>query len=149
MDFDGVFTDNRALVFEDGREAVFVSRADGMGISRLREANFPMVVISSERNPVVLARCKKLQIECLQAIDDKLPVLMQWTEKNGLSLSEVAYVGNDINDIECLNAAGVGIAPVDAHRLALQAANLVLAAPGGHGAIREISDTILRQPEIE
>ena len=149
MDFDGVFTDNRALVFEDGSEAVFVSRADGMGISHLREANFPMVVISSERNPVVSARCEKLQVECLQAIDHKLPALKQWAAKNGLSLDEIAYVGNDINDVECMEAAGVGIAPSDAHPAATAVANLVLSATGGHGAIREISDAILGQAEIE
>ena len=149
MDFDGVFTDNRALVFEDGSEAVFVSRADGMGISHLREANFPMVVISSERNPVVSARCKKLQVECLQGVDHKLPALKQWAAKNGLYLDEIAYVGNDINDVECMEAAGVGIAPSDAHPAATAVANLVLSAAGGHGAIREISDAILGQAEIE
>ena len=113
MDFDGVFTDNRALVFEDGREAVFVSRGDGMGISLLRRVDFPMIVISTERNPVVSVRCKKLQIECVQGVDDKLPVLRDWVSKIGVELGETAYVGNDINDVECMETVGVGIAVAD------------------------------------
>ena len=144
LDFDGVFTDNRALVHQDGSESVWVSRADGMGISQLRKINFPMVVISTERNPVVSVRCEKLQIECLQGIDDKLPVLTDWANKNGLSLDEIAYVGNDINDLDCMNAVGTGIAPADAHPDAQEAADIVLAASGGHGAIREIADDILQ-----
>jgi N-acylneuraminate cytidylyltransferase len=144
MDFDGVFTDNRALVFEDGREAVFVSRGDGMGISLLRRVDFPMIVISTERNPVVSVRCKKLQIECVQGVDDKLPVLRDWVSKIGVELGETAYVGNDINDVECMEAVGVGIAVADAHEPALKVANIVLSASGGHGAVREVVDMIIR-----
>jgi N-acylneuraminate cytidylyltransferase len=143
MDFDGVFTDNRALVFEDGSEAVFVSRADGMGISILRKNDFQMVVISTEKNPVVAARCKKLQIECLQGIDDKLPVLREWAARNDVSIDHVAFVGNDINDVECMNAVGTSIAVADAHPTAIEAANLVLSAIGGRGAIREVADMII------
>ena len=143
MDFDGVFTDNRALVFEDGREAVFVSRGDGMGISLLRKINFPMIVISTEKNPVVAARCKKLQIEYVQAVDDKLPVLRKWTSDLGIDLSETAYVGNDINDVDCMEAVGVAIAPADAHKSALSVANIVLSASGGQGAVREVADMII------
>lgn len=145
MDFDGVFTDNRALVHEDGSESVFVHRGDGMGISKLRAINFPMIVISTEKNPVVSTRCAKLNIECSQAIDDKLPVLSRWVESIGLDMVDVAYVGNDINDVDCLKAAGIGIVPSDAHSSALAVANHVLAATGGNGAIREIADEVLRQ----
>jgi N-acylneuraminate cytidylyltransferase len=143
MDFDGVFTDNRALVFEDGREAVFVSRGDGMGISLLRNINFPMIVISTEKNQVVAARCKKLQIEYIQAVDDKLPVLRNWASNLGIDLTEIAYVGNDINDVECMEAVGVAIAPADAHELALGVATIVLSASGGQGAVREVADMII------
>ncbi|MCH7983497.1 MAG: HAD hydrolase family protein [Chloroflexi bacterium] len=143
MDFDGVFTDNRALVFEDGREAVFVSRADGMGIALLREIDFPMVVISTEKNPVVLARCNKLQIECIQGIDDKLPVLRDWASKHGLAMDQIAYVGNDVNDVECMESVGTSIAVADAHPAAAEVANLVLSAAGGRGAIREVADMIV------
>lgn len=102
-----------------------------------------MVVISTERNPVVAARCEKLKIECLQGIDDKLPVLTEWASKHDLPLSDIAYAGNDMNDIDCLRAVGIAIAPADAHPSALEVADIVLSAPGGHGAVREIADTIL------
>ena len=143
MDFDGVFTDNRALVFDDGHEAVFVSRADGMGISLLRNIDLPMVVISTETNPVVSVRCKKLQIECIQGIDVKLPVLLDWAFKQGLSMENIAYVGNDINDVECMKSVGTSIAVADALPAAKQVANLVLSASGGRGAIREVADMLI------
>ena len=143
MDFDGVFTDNRALVFEDGHEAVFVNRGDGMGISLLRRMDFPMIVISTEKNPVVAARCKKLQIEYIQGVDEKLPALLEWVSKIGVDLGETAYVGNDINDVECMKAVGVAIAPADAHESALRVANIVLSASGGQGAVREVADMII------
>jgi N-acylneuraminate cytidylyltransferase len=145
LDFDGVFTDNRASIHQDGSESVWVSRADGMGISQLRKHNFPMVVTSTERNPVVAARCEKLNIECLQGIDDKLPVLTEWAARRDLSLSHIAYAGNDINDVECMRAAGTAIAPADAHPSALEVADIVLTASGGYGAVREISDSIIKR----
>ena len=143
MDFDGVFTDNRALVFEDGREAVFVSRADGMGIALLRKIDFPMIVISTERNPVVMARCKKLQIECLQGIDDKLSALNDWAARISVTLDQIAFIGNDVNDVECMGAVGTSIAVADAHPAAIEVANLVISAAGGRGAIREVADMII------
>ena len=144
MDFDGVFTDNRVLVFDDGREAVFVSRSDGMGISILRKLDFPMIVISTERNAVVTIRCEKLALECVQGVDDKLPVLREWAQNKSIDLQDVAYVGNDVNDAECMDAVGVAIAVADAHPSALGIANLVLSASGGQGAIREVVDMIIK-----
>ena len=140
-----MFTDNRALVHQDGSESVWVSRADGMGISRLNKFNFPMVVISTERNPVVSARCEKLKIECMQGIDDKLPVLIEWAAKHDLSIDDTAYVGNDINDVECMRAVGTAIAPADSHASVLEVADIVLTASGGYGAVREIADAILER----
>lgn len=145
LDFDGVFTDNRALIHQDGSESVWVSRADGMGISQLHKIDFPMVVISTEKNPVVSARCEKLKIECRQGIDDKLPVLKEWASIHGFSLDDLAYAGNDINDLECMRAVGTAIAPADAHPSALKEADIVLSALGGYGAVREIADAILEQ----
>lgn len=145
LDFDGVLTDNRALVHEDGSESVWVNRSDGMGISLLRSRNFPMIVISSEKNPVVKARCDKLNVECVQGVSKKLPVLEQWTDSHGLSLSEVAYVGNDVNDIECMQAVGLGVAPADAHPTVLAITDMTLTHAGGFGAVRELADRLLEQ----
>lgn len=145
FDFDGVFTDNGVYVFEDGREAVKCSRFDGMGITLLRKAGLPMCVLSQEANPVVQRRCDKLKIECMQGVQTKLEVLRSWCAKKGVSMAGVVYVGNDVNDLECLEAAGYAVTPSDAHRKALAVADLVLSKPGGAGAVREICDLVLDQ----
>jgi N-acylneuraminate cytidylyltransferase len=145
LDFDGVMTDDGVYVTEDGCEFVRCSRSDGMGLSLLRAAGFPVVVISKETNAVVGARCKKLKIPCVQACDDKLPVLERIAAENSALMTEVIYVGNDVNDISCLRAVGCGLAVPDAHPYALQAATAILRSRGGHGAVREICDLILRR----
>jgi len=143
LDFDGVMTDNRVLVLEDGREAVLCSRGDGMGIGLLKAAGVPVAVISKEVNPVVGARCRKLGIPFLQGIDDKLAEFRRVAAEHGVELAETAFMGNDVNDLACMHAAGVAIAPADAHPQALQAASLVTTAFGGVGAVREVCDLLL------
>jgi YrbI family 3-deoxy-D-manno-octulosonate 8-phosphate phosphatase len=143
FDFDGVMTDNRVLVFEDGREAVLCNRGDGMGLEMLRKAGVPLAVISKEINPVVGARCKKLKIPYLQGIEDKLAELAKIVGQRRLELAQVAYMGNDINDLQCMRAVGLAIAPGDSQPEALRAADLVTSAPGGFGAVREVCDLLL------
>jgi N-acylneuraminate cytidylyltransferase len=145
MDFDGVFTDNRVLVMEDGREGVLASRGDGLGLDRLRDLELPMLVLSTEENAVVRARCRKLRLESLQGIRDKGEALQQWLNGNGLDPAETVYVGNDINDLDCLRIAGCGVVVRDAHPDALQVADIVLDSSGGYGAVREICDLIYKQ----
>ncbi|MDG0866452.1 KdsC family phosphatase [Candidatus Lucifugimonas marina] len=143
FDFDGVFTDNRVYVMQNGEEAVVCDRSDGMGISMLRNAVVPMVIISTEKNPVVAARGAKLQLEVLQGIDDKLPTLKKWADDQGFALADIAFVGNDINDVECLNGAGLGVVVADAYPVAAEAANMQLTRNGGRGAVREFADLLL------
>jgi N-acylneuraminate cytidylyltransferase len=143
FDFDGVMTDNRVLVFEDGREAVLCNRGDGLGLEMLRKAGVPMAVISKEINPVVGARCRKLKITCLQGIEEKFAALAKIAVDRRLELAQIAYMGNDINDLECMRAVGLAIAPGDSHPEALRAADLVTSAPGGFGAVREVCDLLL------
>ena len=140
FDFDGVFTDNRVYVMQNGEEAVACERSDGMGISMLCKREIPLVIISTEKNPVVSARGAKLKIEVLQGIDDKLPALSHWANEHGLALEQVAFVGNDINDVECLRGAGLGVVVADAYPVAVEAADMQLTRDGGRGAVREISD---------
>ena len=142
MDFDGVFTDNRVLVDETGREAVLCNRSDGLGLEQLRERRLPMLVLSKERNPVVQARCRKLKLECLQGIDDKRPALEAWCRERGLPLADVIYIGNDTNDLACFDAVGCAVAVADAHEDAIRAADLILARDGGRGALRELTDLL-------
>ena len=98
-DFDGVHTDDRVLVDQHGVEAVRVSRRDGLGVALLREAGVPFVIVSKERNPVVGARAAKLKVDVLQGVDDKVCALTAWLDRAGLQARQVAYVGNDVNDL--------------------------------------------------
>ncbi|MEQ8786847.1 MAG: acylneuraminate cytidylyltransferase [Pirellulaceae bacterium] len=145
FDFDGVFTDNRVVVDQDGRESVACSRGDGLGVELLRKSGVPALVLSKEPNRVVQQRCMKLQLPCLQGVDDKLPVLRDWAEANRIRLRHTVYMGNDVNDIDCLLNVGCGVAVADGHPLARQAARIVLAKDGGHGAVRELVELVLER----
>ena len=140
FDFDGVFTDNRVYVSQNGEEAVACDRSDGMGILMLRKVGVPMVIISTEKNPVVAVRGAKLQMDVLQGIDDKLPTLEKWASENDLTLDQLAFVGNDINDVECIEGVGLGVVVADAYPVAVAAADMQLTRNGGRGAVREIAD---------
>ncbi|MFW2830495.1 cytidylyltransferase domain-containing protein [Sphingomonas sp. ID0503] len=142
-DFDGVHTDDCAIVSEDGTESVRVSRRDGLGIEMLKAAGVPVLILSREANAVVRRRAEKLQVPVIHGCRDKLTALRDWGVAEGIPLSDIAYVGNDVNDIECMAAVGVSCAPVDAHPEALRAATMVLERRGGDGAVREICDLIL------
>ncbi len=143
MDFDGVHTDDRVLVGLDGSEFVTCSRSDGMGLELLRKAGFDLLILSKEQNPVVRARAAKLKIDVQHGLETKLANLEAWCRAKRLDLAEVAYVGNDINDLECLRAAGVSVAPADAHPAVLKEAAVVLNRNGGFGALRELADMLL------
>ena len=141
-DFDGVHTDDGAYVDEDGNEQVRVHRGDGMGVSRLVKSGLPVMILSKERNPVVTRRAEKLHVDVTQGVDNKSKVLQSWIEEQGLDATRVAYVGNDINDLEAFDVVGWPIAVADAHPKVLAAARVVLDRPGGKGAVREVCDLI-------
>jgi len=143
LDFDGVLTDNRVLVDQQGKEAVWCHRGDGWGIARLKEAGVDVMVLSTEKNPVVAARCRKLEIACLQGCDDKREALQQLVAERGLEPAQVAFVGNDVNDLDGLRWVGVPIAVSDAVVEVQKAACLVTSCPGGRGAVREVADWII------
>jgi len=143
FDFDGVMTDNAVWVGADGSELVRCSREDGMGISLLRRTGLDMLVLSTERHPVVAARCAKLGLECIQGIDDKGQKLAVVLAARGVDPRRTAYVGNDVNDLDCLAMVGWPVAVADARREVRSAARLVLGCAGGHGAVRELCDLIL------
>ena len=143
FDFDGVMTDNRVLVDQSGHEAVWCHRGDGLGITRLKDAAFDIVVLSTERNPVVTARCRKLNIEAIQDCDDKLTTLQQVAAERKLSPAQIAYVGNDVNDLSCLQWVGWPIAVADALPEVRAAAKWVTRLPGGGGAVREVADRLV------
>lgn len=142
-DFDGVHTDDTATVDADGVERVRVSREDGMGVSLLRRAGIPMLILSTEVNAVVRARAEKLRVPVLHGIDDKESALRGWAEEVGIPLADIAYLGNDVNDLPALRIVGWPVAVADAHPLVLEAARVVLSRAGGHGAVRELIERVL------
>lgn len=143
FDFDGVMTDNRVQVHQSGEEAVWCHRGDGMGIARLKEAAFEVIVLSKETNPVVAARCRKLRIQAIQSCDDKLTALQQFAAARGLSPDQIAYVGNDINDLLCMQWVGWPIAVADGVPEVRAVAKWVTRLPGGGGAVREVADRLV------
>ena len=140
FDFDGVFTDNMVYVFENGSEAVRCYRSDGIGLQKLTRMGIETVIISTESNPVVSARARKLKIQCVQNCEDKRAVLDDIAQRKGISLSEVAFVGNDINDLQCLTCVALPIVVQDAHPDVIPVALYQTKCPGGHGAVREVCD---------
>ena len=143
FDFDGVMTDNRVLVDQDGKESVFCDRGDGMGVERLLAAGVPTLILSKERNPVVEARAKKLKIPVAQAVDRKSEFLSAWCREKRIDPKNVVYVGNDLNDLECFDLVGCSVAVADAAPEVLAKADIVLARAGGRGAVREICEAVL------
>jgi 3-deoxy-D-manno-octulosonate 8-phosphate phosphatase (KDO 8-P phosphatase) len=139
FDFDGVFTDNRVWVNERGEEALAFSRSDGLGLRRLDEVGVQYLILSMEQNSIVAARAEKLNADCLQGVDDKISVVR---ERAAGGLAEVAYIGNDINDAECLRAVGLPVVPADAWPEVKPLARWVLERPGGHGCVREFCDAV-------
>jgi YrbI family 3-deoxy-D-manno-octulosonate 8-phosphate phosphatase len=143
FDFDGVFTDNRVLVLQDGSEAVLCDRGDGWGLSQLKKNGIPLLILSTEKNPVVQARADKLGIPCLHGIQEKGRALGQWIQERELDAMQVVYVGNDANDLPCLEMVGFRVVVADAHPSVRAIADLVLEHPGGRGAIRELCELLL------
>jgi YrbI family 3-deoxy-D-manno-octulosonate 8-phosphate phosphatase len=143
FDFDGVMTDNKVMVDENGKESVVCNRSDGMGIEMVKNKDIEVIVISKEQNKVVKARCDKLKIPCAHGVDDKISILKKEIEKRNLSPDEVCFVGNDVNDIECIKYVGLGVAVNNAYPEVKKVADLVTEKNGGDGAVREIIDKML------
>jgi len=142
FDFDGVFTDNTVYVMEDGREAVRCWRSDGLGLRRLAQLDVATLILSTEVNPVVTARARKLQITCQQGLADKATALTAIVKERHLTFAQVAFVGNDINDRECLQQVGLPIGVRDAHPDILEYLLYRTQALGGRGAVREVCDLL-------
>jgi 3-deoxy-D-manno-octulosonate 8-phosphate phosphatase (KDO 8-P phosphatase) len=142
FDFDGVFTDNTVYVTEAGQESVRCWRGDGLGLRALERLGLSTVIVSTETNAVVQHRSRKLAIRCFNGCDDKLSVLGEVATELGLTLDQVAFVGNDVNDLPCLSSVGLPIVVGDAHPSVRSIARYTTKTPGGYGAVREVCDLI-------
>jgi len=142
FDFDGVFTDNRVIVSEDGKESVICNRSDGIGIEMLCNLDIPMIIISTETNPIVLFRAKKLKLSVQHGVENKLQELEKFSNAVNIDLKKIAYVGNDINDIECMKVVGYSIAVADAFEEIIKNSSFILNKKGGEGAVREFCELV-------
>jgi len=142
FDFDGVFTDNRVWTNEHGEESVACWRGDGLGLRRLDEVGVGYVIVSTEPNRAVAARARKLRVDCVHGVGDKLAVLHEQSEARGVPLEHTAYLGNDVNDSECLRAVGLPVVPADAWPEVVPLARWVLTRRGGEGCVREFCDAV-------
>lgn len=149
LDFDGVLTDNRVWTDQDGHESVSSNRSDSEGLSRLRSSGVEAMVLSKEINPVVAARCRKLKLPFLQGIEDKGQALKGVLQERGVNPSQVAYLGNDTNDLPCFQLVGWAVGVADAHPEVKRHADFVLTHNGGQGAVRELCDLILGLNEVQ
>lgn len=137
-DFDGVMTDNKVFVFQDGKEAVICNRADGLAISEIKKIGIPQIIISTETNLVVKARAEKLDLPVLHGIDDKTETLKKYCAEHSIKLKRVLYIGNDSNDLESMKIVGYPVSPADATKEVKKISMIVTKKKGGDGVIREI-----------
>jgi len=139
FDFDGVFTDNKVLVMEDGKEAVYCNRADGLGIDIIKKYGIPMIIISTETNLVVAARARKLGLRVEQGVSDKKDFLINYVKKENYDLNNIVYIGNDINDLEAMKIVGCPVAPIDSDEEVKRIAKIVVNKRGGDGVVKELA----------
>jgi 3-deoxy-D-manno-octulosonate 8-phosphate phosphatase (KDO 8-P phosphatase) len=154
FDFDGVFTDNKVWVDQDGCESVRCDRGDGLAFDLVRafqrqnKINAEFFILSKEANPVVLSRARKLQLDCRHGVRDKLGFM---TEHLTTKLPDypdrfagLVYLGNDLNDLPLMRRAGYAVAPADAHPMVCNIAHLIMKQRGGEGLVRAFIELLLR-----
>ena len=143
FDFDGVLTDNRVYVTEDGKEMVACNRSDGLAFEAIRKAEIPTFIVSREANPVVGVRAAKLRIPVIQSVADKRQAVAALAKEQSISASEIVFIGNDLNDLGAMSMCGMSACPSDSHPRVRSAATVVLDTKGGDGVAREVAERIL------
>lgn len=142
FDFDGVFTDNTVYVSQDGTEYVRCSRSDGFGLKKLKNLGISTFVLSTEPSPIVKLRCEKMKVDFKQGLKDKVKALLDLSNQSKIPLDDILFLGNDINDIDCMNLVGVPVAVKDAYPEVKKTSKFITYRKGGYGAVREVCDWI-------
>ncbi len=158
FDFDGVFTDNKVWVDQEGHESVRCDRGDGLALDMVRafkrqgKLNAELFVLSKESNPVVLQRARKLKLDCQHGVGDKLTFMQEYLENRFPSMPDpfagLVYLGNDLYDLPVMRRAGFAVAPEDAHPLVLDISHLVMRQGGGDGFVRAFIERLLGINEL-
>lgn len=144
FDIDGVFTDGRFYLSDDGVETKSFNTQDGYGIRRLLEAGIEVAVISGRQSAAVGTRMQELGVtHVFQGSRDKVSVMGELLRSLGLAPNQMAYVGDDVPDLPLLQLAGVSFAVQNAVAEVRKACAITTAARGGFGAVREVCDTVL------
>jgi YrbI family 3-deoxy-D-manno-octulosonate 8-phosphate phosphatase len=142
FDFDGVLTNNRVYLDQNGIESVACSRADGLAFDVLRKLNKPTFILSTEKNSVVAMRAKKLKIPVIQGVSDKVEAIKELADTNNYNLNNILYVGNDLNDYLVMRVCGYTACPIDSHPRIKEISENILTAKGGNGVVRELLEQV-------
>jgi YrbI family 3-deoxy-D-manno-octulosonate 8-phosphate phosphatase len=137
-DFDGVMTDNKVIIGEDGNESVICNRSDGLAVAIIKDCGIHQAIISTETNNVVASRAQKLRIPCIHGISNKQEAVLKYCAELAISPQETLYIGNDLNDLDAMLIVGYPACPDDACREIKDIAKLILPVGGGCGVIREL-----------
>jgi len=143
FDFDGVLTNNLVHLDQNGKESVSCSRADGLAFDVLRKLDKPAFILSTENNPVVTMRAKKLKVPVVQGVDDKVEAIKKLVNKNNFNLKNIVYVGNDLNDYLVMQLCGYSACPADSHSKIKSVSSIILSTNGGDGIVRELLEEVL------
>jgi len=144
-DIDGVFSDGRIYLGNEGEELKAFHTKDGFGIKALVASGVKVAVITGRQSNIVKNRMNALNVtHIIQGQENKLPALEQLATTLDLSFKQMAYIGDDIPDLGCIDAVGLGVAVQDAHPQIIQRANYVTSLRGGFGAVRELCDVIMQ-----
>jgi N-acylneuraminate cytidylyltransferase len=149
FDFDRVFTDDLVTIHQDGTKSVTCSRTDSLGISKLlkyvelNRINVDIFVLSTETNPVVNARCKKLSLSAYSGIQNKSDFLKNRSLETGRLLTRTLYVGNDLNDLEAMSLCSYSYAPANAHPQIKLKSTKTFETSGGAGFVRELIEYLV------
>lgn len=144
LDFDGVLTDGGFWWGPEGAEWKRLSFADVMGVSLARKAGLLVTVISGEDSPLVDRFAAKMNLpDITKGCTDKAAALAAFARRHALQMTEICFMGDDVNDLAAMESAGMAAAPADARSAVRRRADIVTAAAGGNGAVRELVDLIL------
>lgn len=145
MDSDGVLTDGGVYIMEDGTEFRRFNIKDGLGLKRVMEAGIHVAIISGASNTSVVHRAHKLGIKDVYVgVEDKLELLMEICQRLDIFLEEVAYIGDDLPDLDVMQKVGISCAPSNAISQISELADYVTDPAGGHGAVREICNLLMK-----
>lgn len=142
FDFDGVLTDNKVYIDENGKESVCCSRSDGLAFDALRKLEIPVYILSTESNPVVSARAHKLKVPVIQGVKCKIDSLRSLCSEHNYNLRKILFVGNDLNDYRVIEFCGFSACPADSHDSIKNISTFVCSSKGGEGIVRELLEVV-------